>query len=171
MLLLNAALPACALSGNWLSHAVTGACLTTKPLSCTFHWAKIRKNQGERTRMGEEATNYIWVEGLRFTWLRDVFIYFFFSQCSFNLCFVVMLLLSVIFHTDKRKTSLEVIEWEVWNWSAIPWKQGYFEKCACPLPVTGSTGVEMAVVSVAYQLPSSYWAKLFTSSKLHQAQI
>lgn len=140
-------------------------------IALCFSLGQDKEKPGRENKNGEEATKYIWAEGLRLTLLRDVFIFFFFfSQCSFNLCFVVMPLLSVVFHTDKRKTSLEVIEWEVWNWSAIPWKQGYFEKCACPLPVTGSTGVEMAVVSVACQLPSSYWAKLLTSSKLHQAK-
>lgn len=32
---------------------------------------------------------------------------------SFNFCLVAMLLLSVIFHTDKRKAPLEVIKWEL----------------------------------------------------------
>jgi len=32
------------------------------------------------------------------------------------------------------------------------------EKCACPLPITAGTGVGMAVVRVAYDLPSSYQA-------------
>lgn len=38
-----------------------------------------------------------------------------FSANVIGLCLVVTLLLSIIFHSGKGKTSLNVIKWEWWN--------------------------------------------------------
>lgn len=100
---------ACLCFGNWLYLAVSGACLATKPLHCTLCWAEIRKR---RVRDQE------WRKGPQITYGKDCgshgceMIIIYYCQCSSNLCFVVMFLLSVIFHTDKRKTPLEVMKWE-----------------------------------------------------------